>query len=157
MTQEQAVVVCRALGDGGVPFWVVGGWGIDALVGRTTRPHRDLDILIDAEAEATALAVLSRLGYAVETDWRPVRVEVGAPGAGWVDVHPVVFDATGNGVQAGLDGTVYDYPNGSFTVGRIGPLEVGCATVDLQRRAHTGYALRSQDRLDLARLDELGA
>ena len=157
MTEQQAVLVCRALLDARVPFSVAGGWGVDALVRRRTRPHRDLDLLVDAEAEATALAVLVRLGYAVETDWRPVRVEVGAPGAGWVDLHPVVFDDAGNGVQAGLDGAVFDYPLGSFTTGWIGSLEVRCATVELHRRGHEGYELRPQDRHDLALLDELGA
>lgn len=28
----------------GVPFWVDGGWGVDALLGEQTRSHRDLDL-----------------------------------------------------------------------------------------------------------------
>ena len=157
MTQDQAELVCRVLREAGVSFWLAGGWGVDALVGRQTRSHRDLDLLVDAEAEETALAVLGRLGYVVETDWRPVRVEVGAPGAGWVDIHPMVFDALGNGVQAGLDGAVFVYPDGSFTTGRVADLTVGCATVALQLQVHAGYDLRPQDRHDLALLHDLGA
>lgn len=38
----------------------------------------------------------------------PVRVELARPGMGWVDLHPVVFDATGHGRQADLDGGHFD-------------------------------------------------
>jgi hypothetical protein len=70
---------------------VAGGWGVDALVGQQTRLHRDLDLALDARDEPVALRALERRGYRVETDWRPVRVELIAEGRGWVDVHPVVF------------------------------------------------------------------
>lgn len=37
----------------GAPI-LAGGWGVDALVGRPTRTHRDLDVLLDeARVEAT--------------------------------------------------------------------------------------------------------
>ena len=34
-----------ALSAAGVRCWVVGGWGVDALIGQRTRPHKDLDVL----------------------------------------------------------------------------------------------------------------
>ena len=40
----QAVLVCAGLADAGVRFWLAGGWGVDALAGRQTRSHRDLDV-----------------------------------------------------------------------------------------------------------------
>lgn len=153
----QAVLVCTALADAGVNFWLAGGWGVDALAGVQTRPHRDLDVLVDADDEATALDVLSDLGYADETDWRPIRVELVRLGAGWVDVHPVVFDGAGNGVQAGPDGTWYHYPAEIFTRGRVGGIAVGCVSVAAQRTGHAGYAPRPQDVHDLAVLDRLDA
>lgn len=60
-------------------YWIAGGWGVDALVGKQTREHRDLDLAIDATCEASALMTLDALGYEIETDWRPVRVELAAP------------------------------------------------------------------------------
>jgi lincosamide nucleotidyltransferase A/C/D/E len=152
----QVVLVCAALADADVGFWLVGGWGVDALAARQTRPHRDLDLLVDADQETRALEVLADLGYRVETDWRPIRVELVRPGAGWVDVHPVVFDAAGDGVQAGPDGQQYRYPAAIFTVGRVGGIVVGCVSVEAQRTGHEGYALRAQDLHDLAVLDGLG-
>lgn len=153
----QVVLVCVGLADAGVPFWLVGGWGVDALASVQTRPHRDLDLLVDATHEATTLEVLADLGYTVESDRRPVRVELVRPGAGRVDVHPVVFDAAGDGVQAGPGGTEYHYPSDIFTVGRVGGLAVGCVSVGAQRTGHEGYTLRAQDVHDLAVLDGLDA
>ena len=112
---------------------------------------------VDADDEALTLGVLADLGYAVETDWRPVRVEVVRPGSGWVDVHPVVFDAAGNGVQAGLDDTEFHYPAEIFTTGRVGGIVVGCVSAAAQRTAHEGYAPRPQDVHDVAQLAALAA
>jgi len=101
----------------GTRLWVAGGWGVDALVGRQTRAHRDLDLLVDAQRLEECLGLLAARGYAVETDWLPVRVEVVAPERGWVDVHPVRLAADGCGVQAGLNGTRFDYPADCFATG----------------------------------------
>src|SRR3954465_6298085 len=111
-----ALAGCRA--------WVGGGWGVDALVDRATRRHRDLDLALDARDEAAALAALAGLGYAVETDWRPGRGGLAPPGERWVDLHPVAFDAAGHGVQAGPDGGRFDYPRDGFTTGTIAGVTV---------------------------------
>ena len=72
----------------GCRVWVAGGWGVDALIGRQTRPHRDLDLAVDANDETPAVWMLERRGYQVETDLGPVRVELAAWSRGWVDLHP---------------------------------------------------------------------
>ncbi len=142
-----AGVRCRA--------WVGGGWGVDALAGRQTRSHRDLDLAIDADREAAALAALADLGYRVETDWRPVRVEVAAPGERWVDLHPVAIDDDGNGVQAGLHGATFLYPADGVVTGRIGGRAVECLSVAQQVLFHSGYPLTDRDRADVAVLQAL--
>ena len=38
----------------GVEWCVDGGWGVDALVGRQTRPHKDLDLRVSA-SDLTAI------------------------------------------------------------------------------------------------------
>lgn len=144
--------VLDALDGAGCRVWVAGGWGVDALVGRQTRPHRDLDLALDATGEVAALGALAALGYVVETDWRPVRVELVAPGARWVDLHPVVFDAAGRGTQSGLDGVTFDYPVGCLVTGTIGGRAVGCLSVAQQVAFHTGYPPRAVDLADLALL-----
>jgi Aminoglycoside-2''-adenylyltransferase len=73
--------VLADLTGAGCSVWVAGGWGVDALVGRQTRLHRDLDLALDARNETVALRALERRGYRVESDWRPVRVELVLRGA----------------------------------------------------------------------------
>jgi lincosamide nucleotidyltransferase A/C/D/E len=36
----------------GITVWLDGGWGVDALVGRPTREHDDLDIAIALASES---------------------------------------------------------------------------------------------------------
>ncbi len=147
--------VLDALEAAGTAYWISGGWGVDALVGRRTRAHRDLDLAIDAAHEAGAMRALEALGYAVETDWRPVRVELVEPGEGRVDLHPVVFDGSGDGRQAGLDGAWFDYPRAELTTGTIGGRTVPCISPRLQLTFHEGYEPRDVDVVDLRRLYQL--
>ncbi len=147
--------VLDALADAGVAAWLEGGWGVDALVGQQIRPHRDVDLDIDVAHEAIALDVLGDLGYEHESDWRPNRVELAAPGRGWVDVHPLLFDSEGNARQPGLNGEFYDFPKSYFTRGGLAGRDVRCFSLEAQRRFHTGYDLRAVDEHDLAQLELL--
>jgi lincosamide nucleotidyltransferase A/C/D/E len=135
--------------------WLAGGWGVDALVGRQTRPHRDLDLLLDADHLPAALDLLHGLGFADTEDWLPVRIEVEHPDGRRVDLHPVVLAADGGGVQAGPAGTTFDYPPGSVTTGTVAGREVRCVTAAVQRRFRQGYALRAVDHHDLELLRTL--
>lgn len=155
MRAEDVIEVLGMLHDAGVRHWVGGGWGVAALAGRQTREHRDLDLAVNAEDLGCCLEVLDQLGYAVETDWLPVRIELRASGARWVDVHPVSVSADGHGRQPDLDGGHFDYPRAAFTSGSIGGRPVNCLSAQQQRRFRTGYEHRPQDIHDLAELDAL--
>ena len=147
--------VVAALEAAGCSFWLEGGWGVDALVGHQTREHRDVDVDIDARHEEAALGALAVLGYAIETDWRPNRVELVAPGRGWVDLHLLVIDASGVR-QAALGGGWHEFPPDCFTTGHLDGHEVPCFTAETQRFFRTGYEPRPVDLHDLALLDDLG-
>lgn len=156
MELDEVLAIVDALRAEKVRLWVLGGWGVDALVGHQTRQHRDLDLLLDAERLEESLGILAVLGYEVETDWLPVRVEAVAQGRGWVDAHPVRLAADGSGAQAGLNGSSFDYPRDCFTIGRLGNREVPCLTAGHQRLLHTGYEPRAEDLHDLQMLDSSG-
>jgi lincosamide nucleotidyltransferase A/C/D/E len=153
VAEVHAVLV--SLEEAGCSVWVAGGWGVDALVGHQTRPHRDLDLAVDAGDESSAVGVLRRGGYQIETDWRPVRVELVAPGRGWVDLHPVVFGTDGHGRQADIGGGHFDYPPDGFAEGVIAGRRVPCLSLEQQLRFHDGYKPRDTDRHDLALLHRL--
>jgi lincosamide nucleotidyltransferase A/C/D/E len=147
--------VLDRLDEAGVRHWVGGGWGVAALVGRLTRVHRDLDLAIQADDFDRCLDVLAALGYLPETDWLPVRIEMGAPDDRWVDLHPVKFGQDGYGRQEGLGGAYFDYAPGAFTSGSIDGRPVPCLSAAQQRQFRTGYELRPQDLHDLAELAAL--
>ena len=68
--------VLDALDAASVPVYVAGAWGIDALLGRETRSHDNLDVAVPFELGPQALDVLARVGYTVDVDWRPVPTGV---------------------------------------------------------------------------------
>jgi lincosamide nucleotidyltransferase A/C/D/E len=125
--------------------------------GDATALPGDLDGMVDlAVMTANVAQAIVDECYAVETDWLPVRVEVVAAGRGWVDVHPVRLAPDGSGVQAGLNGTRFDYPADCFAIGSLAGRGVPCLTAARQRLLHTGYETRPQDVHDLGLLTKLG-
>jgi lincosamide nucleotidyltransferase A/C/D/E len=152
---SEVLVVLDALDEARVSYWVAGGWGVDALVGVETRPHRDLDLAVDASDYDTCMATLAGLSYAVETDWLPLRVEVAASGERWVDVHPVEFDRKGLGIQGDRAGTYFLYPPTAFAVGGLAGRTVRCLSIDQQELFHSGYEPRPEDEHDLRLLATL--
>lgn len=154
MTLAEVVHIVAWLDANGVVYQINGGWGVDGLVGRQTRPHQDLDVFVDEDHEAAFLAWLTSRGYRVTEDWRPVRVELSSP-EGRVDVHAMRLDAAGSGVQHGLDGEVYVHAAEHRVMGRIDGHAVVVASAERARQLRTGYPPRAVDLHDLALLDDL--
>jgi lincosamide nucleotidyltransferase A/C/D/E len=152
MAAEAVLEVIDTLSAAGLRAGITGGWGIDALLRRETRPHGDVDLGIDSGAVVSALDALAGLGYRIVDDQRPARVELAGP-RGRVDLHPIAWHADGSGQQVGLAGEVIDYPAGSLdAVGVIGGREVRCGTPELQVAFHRHYMPREHDRRDMAAL-----
>jgi lincosamide nucleotidyltransferase A/C/D/E len=101
------------------------------------------------------MAALHSLGYIVETDWLPIRVELAASGQRWVDVHPVRFDADGVGTQGDPEGVHFVYPPTAFATGRLAGRVVPCLSVHQQELFRSGYDLRPHDEHDLRMLAAL--
>lgn len=72
VTQEDLFEVLEMIEQLGIRYWLDGGWGVDALVGRQTREHRDVDIDFDAAYTEKLQQKLEEKGYEVVTDWSPV-------------------------------------------------------------------------------------
>ena len=152
MTTSEVIRVLDALEAAGVRAGVTGGWGIDALLRRQTRPHGDVDLGIPSDAVDSAIDALGLLGYEVTADERPARLVLES-NDGKVDLHPIVMLASGAGVQTGFDGQTFEYPAGSLDAeGEIGGRIVRCGTPDLQVTFHRGYEPREHDRRDMAAL-----
>ena len=147
----------------GIDPGVSGGWGVDALAGRQTRDHRDLDLSVPADHLDRALFALTGLGFSISVDWLPVRVELTARQE-WIDLHPVRFRPDGSAWQAGLDTPDpwssdqvggFVYPVDGWAEGCVDGLPVRCISAALQRQFHSGYSPRDIDLHDLGVLASL--
>ena len=151
MTAAQVVALCRRLERLDLTIWLDGGWGVDALLGRQTRPHDDLDIVVEEKNLAQLRALLETDGFrdVQRDDTQPWNFVLGHPDGRLIDFHVVVFDRDGNGVSGpGV------FPASSF--GATGAIEghaVQCLTAQHQL-ARSGYRLRAKDHADLQALRE---
>ena len=145
------LAVVAALEAAGVAVWLDGGWGVDALLGEQTRPHGDADVVVPLDATEAAVRALRPLGFRVARDDRPTRLVLRDRAGRQVDVHPVVFDATGAGRQRGAAPGGGDclYPADGFVAGRVAGRRVGCLSAALQVAHHPGYAPDEADRHDV--------
>jgi lincosamide nucleotidyltransferase A/C/D/E len=174
MREIDVLELCRSLREGGVSFWVVGGWGVDALLGRQTRHHHDVDLLIEVGSLKRFLQRLDVLGFEFAYSWeesrwlgadewegevaQPTAFVLGHADGREVDVH--VLRWRGDGLATALWDTREDFQCIDENValsgeGYIGGERVPCFSADMQRRAHTGYELPPQQLDDLRLLSDL--
>jgi lincosamide nucleotidyltransferase A/C/D/E len=63
MTADDVVALYARLTQAGVRVWVDGGWGVDALLGRQTRPHADLDVAVEFKHVPAVRTILVSEGF----------------------------------------------------------------------------------------------
>jgi lincosamide nucleotidyltransferase A/C/D/E len=156
MDEDEVLRVIDRLTAAGIRVWVEGGWGVDALVGKQTRRHDDLDLALPLVDVERALDVLIALGYhLVEDNELPTRADLRADDDRRVDLHPLSFDTDGNGLQQLSDGSFGTYTcDGLRGEGTVAGRRVDCLTPDLQIRFHLGYPPDDNDRRDVRLLAE---
>ena len=136
--------------------WLDGGWGVDALVGKQTRPHDDLDIMIPTEDSERLVDVLRQYGFDdVPTDDRvPENFVMGHTKHGRIDFHVFELRPDGSGIyKPGIE----DWEMSTEELGAngtVGGRKVRCLTPQYQVRSHHGYSLGETDLHDLALLRE---
>jgi hypothetical protein len=146
MTGELALSIIDALHAADVGCWINGGWGVDALAGRHTRVHRDLDLVIDEGNTQRAVEVLEGLGY---HEW--YRVDSDVPLFSRIVVHD--HELAGRVVD--LHPLDFAHEHVEFSKGEIEGRSVGCLSLASQAKTHTNYRKRWRDRADLAVLRKL--
>jgi lincosamide nucleotidyltransferase A/C/D/E len=153
MTAENVLSVLTVLRRAKVDVWIGGGWGIDALIGKQTREHRDLDLMHRQDQEAAVMAALSDEGFLESLNWRPIRFVVSAPDGREIDLHPLVFADDGSAEQASPQPEhPFTYPSSSFVTGTINGTTVPCLSAEQQVYFHQGYQPTERDRHDMAQL-----
>jgi lincosamide nucleotidyltransferase A/C/D/E len=140
----------------GVDVWIDGGWSVDALLERQTRPHDDLDIVIQQKDVPKLRRLLEAEGYrdVPRNDTSPWNFVLGDDQGREVDVHAVVFDRKRNGLYGPVEKGVM-YPAGSLHgTGLICGETVRCIAPEWMIRFHSGYILKEKDIRDVAALCE---
>jgi lincosamide nucleotidyltransferase A/C/D/E len=102
VTGADVLEVLEALRGAGVEVWLDGGWGVDALAGRETRAHSDVDLALDRDRLAAAREALEAAGFEHASTAKPglpARLVMIDLEGREVDLHPLVFDTEGNGWQ----------------------------------------------------------
>ncbi len=130
-----------------IKIWIDGGWGVDALLGRQTRPHADLDIALQLKDVQKTCEILEAQGYKEvrrDNEWNFV---LGDTRGHEIDFHVFIFDDKEQ-VVGGLK-----YPEESLTgTGLIGNQKVRCISPEHMAQFHTGYKLRESDFKDVIAL-----
>ena len=73
MLAADVLTVLELLGSADVSVWLDGGWGVDALLGRQSRVHEDLDLVIESRYYEEVRHVLEPLGFELAEDHLPTR------------------------------------------------------------------------------------
>lgn len=136
MNAEDVVELIRLLEANGIELCVDGGWGIDALLGRQTRAHDDLDVVVQHKDVPALRRLLTIYGYEElprESEGDLTLVFSDAK-ARRIDVHPYTFDSQGNLVSG------IAYPIDSLAgTGVINGHPVKCISAEWAVKFHTQY------------------
>jgi ribosomal protein S18 acetylase RimI-like enzyme len=135
-----------------VPDAIVdGGWAVDAVIGRVTRVHDDLDLVLPAARVESAVAALMPLGFTERIDEPPARVVLATPYDQRVDIHIVTPTERGM-VQLIAGGGQFTYAlHGEGTIlGRT----VRCLSPGTQVITHSMYEPDAHDVADMRALAE---
>lgn len=151
MNATTVLHILDLLTTAGVPVWLDGGWGVDALLGRITRVHNDLDLILALDDLALVVALLVRNGFGVEEE-ELGRVVLGHTEHGRIDLHPVTFDPQGNGVQVQPAASPVVYPSDGFVSSWILGRAVPCIAADVQLFARLGHDRSAKHRQDVVTL-----
>lgn len=155
MRAEDVLEVLTCLERDSIAVWLDGGWGVDALVGSQTRPHDDLDVVMAAAQLDAAQDALRALGFVLAVDELPTRCVLRDPADRRIDVHPVIFDCEGDGIQRQPDGSSFRYPPEGFTgTGIVAGQSVRCLSPEVQLLCHLSYEPDEDDRHDVRLLCE---
>jgi lincosamide nucleotidyltransferase A/C/D/E len=166
LSAQAAVELYESVRGSGIRCWVMGGWGVDALVGVQTREHHDLDVLVLGEDLRALADLFEGQRFEVQHVWEAENRWLDVDGATWptafvagneerveLDVHVIEL-------RAGVAVLLCDVPwpfDASSLEGRgvISGRPVDCVSAPTQLAMHRGYELPEAQQRDIALLRQL--
>lgn len=155
MPAEAAVKLLRLFESAGIDIWLDGGWAVDAALGEQTRPHKDLDIILQVSDLTRLREVLAGEGFHANEGGTESNFVLVDNRGHEVDVHAVVFDESRNGVYRMANGEDWIFPAEGFAGrGKILGVSVRCLSPEVQVLCHAhGYVPKEKDLRDMELLE----
>ncbi len=167
VSAEDVIHIYKGLMMNDIQVWLTGGWGIDALLGKQTRPHKDLDVIMLLDDVLYLSKLLGQEGYHLKEIWSENRwitdVQENKIATAFVlhdsngrefDAHAVRLDDQGDGIPA-WNAEGFIFKKGDLAgVGMIAGHAVQCLTPESQMICHAGYKLPDVQIRDLEQLHE---
>jgi lincosamide nucleotidyltransferase A/C/D/E len=151
MTSDNVLNLYNRLKENGIAVWIDGGWCIDALIGRQTREHADLDIAVHRKDNVKLRQLLENYGYneVTRSDSSAFMYVMEDEAGKSVDVHAFEYDDNGRNIYG------VEYPFGSLTrTGTIDGQEVNCIDPKFMFQFKTWYEPKEKDIQDVRALSE---
>lgn len=156
ISTETLIELYRELEDRGIKVWLDGGWAVDALLGKQTRSHDDVDFVVQEKDLDALVSFLRNKGYKdiPRDDTRPWNFVLGDGGSSEVDIHVININKNGDGIYGPPENNE-KYPAHALEgKGSINGHEVLCMSLKYQIENHTGYTLQDKDFMDVKNLCE---
>jgi lincosamide nucleotidyltransferase A/C/D/E len=156
VTSADVLEIYSTLTGLGIHIWIDGGWGVDALLGRQTRLHKDLDIAIEDLQVGQIESFLKESGYrrTKREIEQPFNFVLADESGREIDVHVISLDGGGNGIYGPPQNDLM-YPAESLTgTGTISGVSVRCISPQWMVRFHSGYELTEKDYQDVSAICE---
>src|SRR5438128_8941939 len=142
MTPADVIHLLDLLDGRGIRIWLDGGWAVDACLGRQTRRHADLDIVIEQRHLDEVDSMLRERGYgpAPRDDARGWNYALGDEAGHEIDFHAIVLNEAGDGIYGPPEnGDVY--PAEALSgIGSDDGRAVACITPEWRTRCRPRYA-----------------
>jgi lincosamide nucleotidyltransferase A/C/D/E len=151
MTAADVLDLVHLLNQNGIEVVLDGGWGVDALLGRQTRRHNDLDVAVLHKDVPAIRSLLEARGYRdrPQDDTWECNFVLGDDHGHLFDLHSCTFDEAGNNIFG------VKYPLDSWQGhGVINCVPVRCITPERMVEFHTVYKLDENDYRDVKHLCE---
>ena len=155
MTAADVLAFLDQMDGLGIRIWLDGGWAVDACLGRQTRRHGDLDIVIEERHLARAVGALEEDGFGPvpRDDTGPWNFVLGDAEGHEIDFHVIVLDDAGRGRYGPPELGDFAYEAEALTyLGEIDGRTVACMPPEWLVRWHTGYELDADDIADVMAL-----
>jgi lincosamide nucleotidyltransferase A/C/D/E len=146
ITAQDVIEIVKLLNQNNIDVIIDGGWGVDALLGKQTRTHQDLDVAVMHKDVPKIRALLDARGYhdiPRDDSWE-CNFVLGDDQGHLFDLHSCTFNETGNNIY----GVKYPYDSLKGT-GSINGYPVKCIPPQWMVKFHTGYKLDENDYHDV--------